>query len=705
MSIEGDQGMPEQTGVMISSPKLFDLLGAHPIIGRGFDAKEVGENRAPLMVLGYDIWQRRFGGTPSVLGRKVTLNGTIFTVIGVMGKDFRFVRHSSLGAPEAADVYITFAYDLATESAGAGAFAVLIRARAGASREQVAGAVAAVGRSIDERFFKSKGISLYPVGVQEDLVSGVRPALVVLGASGVFLVLVLAANLAALLLARVMQREREFAVSRALGANGVALVRAVLLEGGLLGAVGGASAALIAWWGTRALVALAPADLPRRESIALDWKMALVVTAIGVLLGVLAGAAPAAWASRSTLASILRNAAVRGGGRGWLRRALVVVQVGLCLVLLTTGGLVARSFERLLRSQPGFNAENVLTFRVPIAQWRYPTDAAAVGIHDRIERELAALPGVTSVGAASAVPLSAKADQGEFAFPNAPGNTGKPEHDQPLVDILTARAGWFATLGIRMLEGRDFSPFRPGQRREAIIDRTLAKQFFPSGSAIGQPIASGRDTITVVGVVDHARQYDLHEDGRPQVYLRDQDNTYGALYFAIRTRRNPADLIPDARAVIRRLDPQLAVSDMQSLTDVVGNSLRKQRVSAVLIAGFSLGALLLAAVGLFGVVAGSVARRRHEIAVRLALGAGEKRVLRLILGEGAGLVAIGLLLGAPGVYFAGHLVKGMLVGVAPFDPLTLAGVALGLIGVAMLACYLPARRISVIHPIAALRDE
>jgi putative ABC transport system permease protein len=705
MSIEGDEGMPEETAVMVASPKLFDLLGVHPIIGRGFDAKEVGENRTPLIVLGYDLWQRRFGGKPSALGAHVRLNGSIFTVIGVMGQDFRFVRHTSLGAPEAADVYITFPYDLATRSANAGSFAVLIRARPGASPKQVSSAVAAVGRSIDERFFSKRGIRLYPVGVQQDLVAGVRPALVVLGVSGIFLVLVLAANLAALLLSRVMQREREFAVARALGANGVALVRAVLLEGGMLGAVGGGFAALIAWWATRALVALAPVDLPRRESIALDWRMAIAITVVGALLGVLAGAAPAAWASRSTLASILRNAAVRGGGRGWLRRALVVVQVALCLVLLSTGGLVVRSFERLLQSKPGFTADRVLTFRVPIAPWRFPTNEAAVAIDDRIEHEVAALPGVESVSAASTIPLSANSDQGEVRLPGAPGNTGKTEHDQPLVDVMTARPGWFATLGTRMLQGREFSAFRPGSRREAIIDRTLAKQFYPSGSAVGQPIALGKDTISIVGVVDHARQYDLHQDGRPQVYLRDQDDTYGTLYFAVRSKRDPVDLIPDVRAIIRRLDPQLAVSDLRSLDDVVDDSLRKQRVSAVLIAGFSLGALLLAAVGLFGVVAGSVARRRHEIAVRLALGSAQRGVLRLILGEGLGLVAIGLILGAPGVYFAGHLVRGMLVGVAPSDPMTLAAVAIGLIAVAMIACYLPARRISGIDPIAALRDE
>jgi putative ABC transport system permease protein len=348
---------------------------------------------------------------------------------------------------------------------------------------------------------------------------------------------------------------------------------------------------------------------------------------------------------------------------------------------------VGRSFERLLQSKPGFNPDHVLTFRVPIAPWRYPTNEVAVAVHDRIEHALSALPGVISASAASAIPLSANTDQNEVRLPGAPGNTGKVEHDQPLSDVMTARPRWFATLGIRMIGGREFSAFRPGSPREAIIDRTLADQFYPSGGAVGQRIEIGKDTLPIVGVADHARQYDLHRDGRPQVYLRDPDDTYGALYFAIRSRRNPIDLIPDVRGVVRRLDPQLAVSEMRSLDDVVDDSLRKQRVSAVLIAGFSVGALLLAAVGLFGVVAGSVTRRRHELAVRLALGAGHRRVLRLVIGEGAALVGIGLVLGAPGVYFAGHLVRGTLVGVAPFDPVTLTGVGIGLTSIAMIACF------------------
>jgi putative ABC transport system permease protein len=698
-------GNPEEAAIMVSSPNLFDVLGVRPVIGRGFAPNEVGPDRAPVVVLGYDLWQRRFDGKRDVLGAGIKVNGELFTVIGVMPRDFHFVRHSSLGAPESADAYVTFPYSLAERPAGAGAFAGLIRARPGTSPTQVQAAVGAVGHSLDQRYFRGRGLTLNAVGLEADLVSEVRPALIVLGLSGVFLVLVLTVNLATLLLSRAAQREREFAVSRALGANPLALVRATLLEAGLLGVIGGIGATMIAAWGTRLLIALAPVDLPRRESISVDWTAGISIVAVGVVLGLVAGAAPAFWASRATLATLLRNAAVRGGGQGRLRRALVVIQVALCLVLLSAGGLVARSFERLLRSRPGFDPTGVLTMRVPIAQWRFPDNASAVAFDDRLQRELAAVPGVVSVGAASAIPLTAGTDQNDVTLPGAPGNTGVGEHDAPLVDVIQARPGWFATLGIRILSGRDFEPPRAGERRGAIIDRTLAQTFYPSSDAVGHLIAAGSDTFPIVGVVDHARQYDLHRDGRPQVYLRDQDDTYGPLYFAVRTKRDPRDLVADVRAAVHRLDAEMAVSQIQSLDEVVNDSLRQQRVSAVLIVGFSLGALLLAAMGLFGVIAGSVTRRKHEIAVRLALGAERGRVLRLVLGEGARLIALGVLVAVPGIYAAGGLMRGVLVGISPFDPATLVAVALGLGAVALAACYIPARRVGSIDPAKSLRED
>ena len=699
-------GDPEEIPVMISTPNLFSLLGVRPRHGRAFLPEEVGEGRPGVIVLGHGLWQRRFGGDPGVIGREVRLDTQLFRVIGVMGPDFRFVRHSSLGPPEAADAYITFGYDVATMPVTAGAFAGLLRARPGAAPPAVSAAVDAVGRAIDTRSFRGRGLRLYAVGLRDDLLSSVKPALLVLAASGVFLLLVLGVNLATLLLARAMQREREFAVSRALGADRGALVRATLLEAGALGALGAVGATLLAYWATRALVTLAPLDLPRRDTIAVDWRVAAVVLATGTLMGLLAGAAPAFWASRTSLATLLRNAAVRGGGRGRLRRALVVVQVGLCLVLLSAGGLVARSFERLLRSQPGFEPAGALTMRVPITPAIYPTNAEAAAFHARVQRELAAIPGVTAVGAASALPLTAGTDQGEVTLPGAPGNTGQGEQDAPLADVISSRPGWFAALGIRVIAGRDFEPPRPGAPREVVIDRTLAERFYPGANPVGAPIViSGGRPLTIVGVVDHARQYDLHQDGRAQVYIRDEDDTYGTLYFALRTRRDPKDLATEARAAIRRVDPQVAVSEVRPLERIVDESLREQRASAVLIGGFSIGALLLAAMGLFGVVAASVVSRRHEVAVRLALGADHRRALALVLRDGAVLVLLGIAIGAPGVYFAGQLLRGILLGISPFDPATLAAVAGGLAFVALASCWLPARRVTRIDPAHVLREH
>lgn len=705
-SVRDESAEPQEIGVMESSANLFTLLGVQPLLGRGFAPTEAGPDAPRVVVLSFELWQQRFDGDRSVLGTSLRLNGEPFTIIGVMGPNFHFVRHSSLGAPEGAAAYVTFPYDLAARDPRSGAFAGLVRARAGASRAQLQAAVASVGAALDERVFGKQGLVLYAVGAQEDLVAAVRPALLVLALSAVFLVLVLAANLATLLLARAVGREREFSVSRALGADSVAIVRSMIVEAATLGALGGAAAAAVAVWGVRALVALAPLDLPRRETIAMDWRLGLAVTLVGVVLGVAAAVLPAVWASRTSLSAMLRTSAVRGGGGGGkMRRSLVVVQVAVCLILLSSGGLVARSFQHLLRERPGFEPEGVLTFRVPIAQWRFPDNASAVAMQERIERSIAAIPGVDTVGAGSALPLGAGTDQSTIALPGAPGNTGVPDHDDVFVDVMQVRPGWFSALGTHILSGRDVGPVVAGARREALIDRTLAAEFFPSGNPVGTSAVINQDTVTIVGVVEHARQYDLHRDGRPQLYLRDADDTYGPLYFAVRMHRTPLDVVPEVRAAIGRLDAQLAIADVRTLDELVDDALRQQRVSTALVSGFALGALLLAAMGLFGVVAGAVARRRNEIAVRLALGAHPHRVLRMLVREGASLVALGIVVAVPGVYLAGRTLQATLIGISAFDPSTLASIAIATMVVALLACYVPARRAGAIEPAAVLREE
>jgi putative ABC transport system permease protein len=702
-----ENGDPTEIALLMASPNLFELLGVEPMLGRGFAQTEVGPGRPDVIVLTHDLWTR-LGADRAILGTDVRVNGQPFTVIGVMPPAFRFAQHSSLGQPLPVEAVATFNFHLAEVNPNAGSYAGVLRARRGTAPEAVSAAVDAVGRTIDARSFRSRGLRLYPVGLKADLVSAVRPALVAVGVAGVLLVLVLMVNLASVLLARAAQREHEFAVSRALGANGAAIARATLFEGGLLGFAGGAVATLFAIWGTRTLVALAPLDLPRRDTIAVDGTVAAVVTGIGGMLGLFAAVTPAVWAARATLSSLLASSAVRGGGgHGRLRRAMVVGQVTLSLVLLGAGGLVVRSFERLLDADPGFRSEGVLTVRVPIPNQFVSETRDVIVLQDRIEQALGTIPGVTGVSATTALPLTAAASQNTVAIAGAPGNTGDAERDRPLVDFMGVRARYVEVMGMRLVEGRSFDPTRHDGAREAIVDVTLAKRFFPTGTALGAKIPFGGEKdppLTVVGVVQQARLYDVHQDGRPQILLRAEDFGYRNLIFVLRTGRDPRSLVPDLRRVVRVIDARLALSDPRPMDDVVGNAVRRQRVGAVLIAGFALGALLLAAMGLFGVIATSVTRRRHELAVRLAVGANHGRLLRLVLGEGAVLVGLGVLIGVPGIYIVGPLMGGLLVGVSLFDPITLGAAGLGLGVVSMIACYLPARRVLGIDPALSLRQ-
>jgi putative ABC transport system permease protein len=700
---EGDE--PMELAVTRVSPNLFQLLGVTPALGRAFAPDEVGPGRGQVMILTHRLW-KRLGADPGIVGADVRFQGRPFRVVGVLPADFTFVRNDASAPPQRVDAYTSFEFHLADSNPQSGGFAGIIRARHGASPDVVAAAVGSVGRAIDARDFASRGLKLYPVGLKADVISRIRPALVVLGAAGLVLVLMLMVNLASVLLARGAQREHEVAVSRALGANTIAIVRSTLLEGGLLGLAGGALGTLAAVWGTSALVALAPLDLPRREAIAIDWRIGATVIAVGGLLGLLAAAAPAVWAARTSLSSLLGGSAVRGGGgQGRWRRGMVVAQVALSLVLLSSGALVARSFARLLRADPGFRPDGVFTVRVRTPPEFFPQMSDAIAFQDRVQDALSTIPGVTGASAASALPLTATAFPTIITIPGAPGNTGDAERDRVLTDMIAVRAGYVEVMGMRLLAGRSFTEYRPNGVTEAMIDTAIARRFFPEGNALGANIRMGKQSFTIIGVVGQARLYDVHADGRPQVLVRTEDFGMRPLFFVTRTTREPHSLLPEIRAAVHRVDARVPVGDARAMDDIVEQSLSPQAIGGTLIGTFAVGALLLAAMGLFGVVSGSVTRRRHELAVRLALGADHGSVLRLVLREGARLVVVGLLIGAPAIYIAGGLIRGLLVGVSPSDPLTLLGAASGLLLVTMATCYVPARRALRIEPAQLLRQE
>jgi putative ABC transport system permease protein len=706
---------PVEIAVTRTSPNLFHLLGVAPALGRSFAPGEIGPGREQVIVLTHHLWNR-LGADPAIVGRDIRLQGRPFTVIGVLPRDFTFVRNEPAASPQRVDACIPFDVHLAETNPQYGGYGALIRARHGVSPAQVAAGVGAVGRVINVRDFDSRGLKLYPVGLKADVISRIRPALVVLGAAGLVLVFMLMVNLASTLLARAAEREHEVAVSRSLGANTIAVVRSTLLEGGLLGLAGGALGTFAAIWGTKALVSLAPLDLPRREAIAIDWRIAAIVIAVGGLLGVLAAAAPAIWAARTSLSSLLAGSSVRGGGgQGRWRRGLIVAQVALSLVLLTSGALVMRSFERLLRADPGFRPDGVLTVRMRTPPEFFPKMSDALVFQDRVQKALAAIPGVTGASAASALPLTATASQEMIAIPGAPGNTGDAERDNLLIDMIAARANYVEVMGMRLVAGRTFTESRQNGVTEAMIDTTIARRYFPERNPLGAQIRRverqgrlgflDRQSFVIVGVVNQARLYDVHADGRPQILVRAEDIGVRPLYFVVRTTREPHSLLPEVQAAVHRVDARVPVGEPRAMDDIVQASLSPQAIGGTLISAFAAGALLLAAMGLFGVVAGSVTRRRHELAVRLACGADHRRVLRLVLKEGALLVMAGLLIGAPGIYIANGLIRGLLVGVSPSDPLTLLAAALGLLLVAMATCYVPARRALRIEPAQLLRHE
>jgi putative ABC transport system permease protein len=460
------------------------------------------------------------------------------------------------------------------------------------------------------------------------------------------------------------------------------------------------------------LVALAPLDLPRRNEIALDWSVAVVVVVVGLVLGVIAAALPAAWASRASLVSLLVTSNIRGAaGSQRLRRGIIVTQVALTLVLLSAGGLVARSFERLLAADPGFRPAGVLTFRVAMGPRLFPKAPEAFAFQERVDTALSALPGVKSVSSTAALPLTPSGPQNSVwawqemvAIPGAPGNTGGAQPDSVLVDVIATRAGYAESMGMRVLAGRAFERTHLPNVQEAMIDQHLAMRFFPTGTPIGAAIPFNKKSLRIVGVVKQARLHNLHEDGRPQLFIRAEDWVRYMPVWVVKTDGDPRALVSDVHQAIRQIDPRIPVSSVQTMDEIVHDALRQPRISVVLIGGFALGALLLVAMGLFGMISGAVVRRHGELAVRLALGASHQRVLRLVIGEGALLVVVGMLIAVPGVYAAGGLIRGLLVDVSPWDPFTLLAVAVGLMLATMAACYVPARRVLRIDPAPLLRQ-
>ena len=697
---------PMQVPLVLVSANFFRLLGTGPSIGRGFLPGEDVPGAAPVAVISRRLWTRRFGGDRSVIGRPAILDGVSTTIVGVLPSTFRYTPQNSLSSSAAgADVYITYPDTLARMRANGHQLGVLARVRSNVPMQAALDEIAAIGKRVDSATYGSQGFTFKPVLLQERMVREVRPALLaLLGAVGV-LMLIMCANLAVLALVRAARRERELSVRRAIGASSGRISRQILTETVLLSFGGAAIGTLLGTWALRVLLNIAPPGLPRRAEIGIDVTVVLVTLAVALVLGMVMGLIPFAHSMRADISLVLREKSPsRTGGR--VRRGLVLAQIALSMVLLAGTGLLLRSFMTLLRVDPGFRPENVLNVELVASRAKYAAGADVLNAYDRYAAALRALPGVVAVGATGAPPLSAGTNQSGARFPGAPGNPASGR-DGVLVDAAPVGPGYFRSMGIDLLEGNEFdASHRDSTRmRVAVIDDVLAKRYFPTGGAVGARLILDGDSLRVIGVARHVKMYGLHDAGREQLWIPYSYLPWRYAVFAVRTSGDPMTLAAAARQAIHAVDRDQAIMSVAPMSQAVRDSLAERRLVLTLVGAFAAAALLLATLGVYGVTASAVTQRTRELGIRMALGADRRSVLWSVIGEPARLVAVGLVFGLAITLAGGKVVRGLLYGMEPTDPVTLAGVAVVLLLVALAATLLPARRATRVDPIIALRSE
>ncbi|NIN11719.1 MAG: FtsX-like permease family protein [Gemmatimonadales bacterium] len=692
---------PEQLETGLASANLFSLLGINTALGRAFLPGDDEAGAPNVAVLSDGFWRRRFGNDSTVIGRSVTLGGRPTTIVGVLPPGFDFLVHSSLGSPQGVDIWQPYQVDLANGSRGDHSLAVLARIRDGISFEQAKAELEAVGRRQDERWFGNNGFTFVAAPVHSDLVKQARPILLILfGAAGLVL-LIASANVATLMIARAQQRQRDVAIRRALGASRGRVVRQALAEAALLSTFAAAVGLTVAYLTLDTLVALAPDALPRRQDIAIHPMTFAFIGLAVALTTAICGSAPGILSLRSNPAGILRCKDRRIGprARSISRNGIVIAEIGLSILLLFGAGLLVRSFVSMQHIDPGFDRQGVLAFDVLLPDIRYPTGIERRALVTELLKRIGQLPGVTDVGATSGTPLSAGASQ----IDAKPLDVG--ESESFMVDYMMATPDYFKAMGVDLIEGRSFTPDDgPEAPRVAIIDETLTRRW-PDGEAIGRQLALGGSAWTVVGVVRHARLYNLYADDRPQVYLPYARIASRSFSIVLRTTGDPIQLADAARRELALIDPSQPVANVRTMVDMAQDSIADRRLAMLVMTGFSVAAMLLASLGIYGILSHYVADRRYEIGIRIALGAQRAGTVRMVAQLGIKLTVIGIALGLAGAVALSRVMAGLVYGISPTDPTTFAAISASMLVVAMAACYLPARRATRVDPMVVLKGE
>jgi putative ABC transport system permease protein len=709
MSLIGD-GRPELIPGAQVSANFFDVLGVQPRLGRSFLEQEDHFGQHQVVVLADSIWRRRFGGDPSIMGRKISLGGTPYTVVGVLPPDFEFPKQpENLGKRlnGRMQMFRPLAYepDEIVPHIGDLNYAAIARLRPDVSIERARAELTAAEAAIDAQIGgESWHIVPAITPLQQKLTGDVRQSLIVLMSAVGAVLLVLCVNLANLSLSRAAGRAREAAIRTALGANRWQLARHSLAETGVLAALGGGLGVVIAFWGLQWLLAAAPIDLPRLGDVSIDGRVLVFALGISAMTALLSGILPALRSAASgapyeTLKST--SYANAGGPTGLrLRNLLVALEVGLCAALLVTAGLFLSSFVRLTTIPRGFDIERVLAVNVALPGAKYAKDADVSRFFETVLDQARALPGVESAAITSYLPL-----QGESWIDVVrPENDARRESQLPNPNLRFISPGYFRTLRIPLRSGRDFEP-SDRNHQAAIISQSLARKLWPNTGAVGRKLLDMTRVLEVVGVVGDARSTSLDQNPVDMLYIPLWQRPQNSSSILVRTAMNPKSIAAALRAVVWSADADVPVPEERTLDQLMSASVARRRFQMTLVLLFAIAALALAAFGTYGVVSYAVARRRAEIGVRMALGAGQARVLRLVLRQGMMPVFAGLAAGALAAVAIGSYVSSLLFAVSPHDPVAFAVAAAVLVAVSALACWIPARRAAGVNPLDAIRYE
>lgn len=708
MNLTG-QGEPERLDARLVTANVFSLLGVKPALGRTFSPEEDQPGLNRVVVLSDALWRRRFNQDPAVVGRNLTLNAESYTVVGVMPPEFFFPeREGELWTPWAM---------LPEEAAGRGDHYVrtIARLKPGATIEQANAEVESIAARLANEYPRTnEGLGFLVTSYHEDYVGNLRRPLLILFAAVALVLLIACANVANLLLAQATSRRREIAIRMALGASRLAIVRQLLVESMLLAVGGGLLGVLGAVWGVQWLAKLVPESLSKLQSVSVDLRVLLFTLGVTVLTALVFGAVPAFQASRSkpgeTLSDVGRDVAGGMSGR-YVRRVLVVTEVALAVVLLVGAGLLIRSFQRLRQVDPGFQSNNLLTMRTVLPSSKYAKPEQRRAFYDELLRRVDELPGVESAGVITFLPLSFSAMNFAFSIEGraAPGDMNLPQAVYRVVS-----PDYFRAMGIPLQRGRFFDSRDTAESPPVVVvNRRLAEHFWPGEDPSGKrlkigPIDSRNPWAIVAGVVGDVRQTGLYGEQDFELYVPYAQEWRGFVAprdLVVRTNGDAASLVGAVRQAVWAVDKDQPISNVRTMDQALAAAVSRERFQTLLLALFATLALVLACVGLYGVISYAVVQRTHEIGVRMALGAQPADVLRLVINQGMLLTLIGLAMGVAGAFAVTRVMNEMLFGITPTDPLTFAGVPVILGAIALLACYIPARRATKVDPLVALRYE